>query len=115
VLFIEAVTDALFMQVRSPQATALRMRIDGPSMANLELVQGPEGGMHCSLLEVLDHCASHGGKRMLRVWLCRPLCSVADIVARQRAVAALQEEPQLLAELHDAMRQHPDLPRRAPS
>ena len=103
-------TEAL--QIISPEVqTATHMNIDGPSMENLELVQGPEGTVHGSLLEVLDHCVSHGGKRLLRTWLCRPLYDVAQIVSRQQAVAALQASPMLLDEVHNGMRRHPDLPR----
>lgn len=90
------------------------MRIDGASMANLEVVAGDDGSVRGSLLHVLDHCASAGGKRLLRAWLCRPLGSVSEIEARQRAVAVLQDDTTLLEGLLAVMRQHTDLPRCAP-
>jgi hypothetical protein len=42
-----------------------------------------------TLLSVLDHCTTPFGRRRLRQWLCRPLGRIADITARQDAVADL--------------------------
>ena len=49
-----------------------------------------EGGRKAgTLLGALDRCVTPGGRRLLRAWLLRPLLRVADIRARQDAVAAL--------------------------
>ena len=101
----------LAVQVQPFAVASQQMRIDGYSMDNLEIVRGPDGTAEGSLLEVMDHCRSAGGRRLLRAWLCRPLCSAHEIAARQRAVAALQGAPLLLQELQVAMQRHPDLPR----
>ena len=38
-------------------------------------------------MSVLDRCTTVMGKRRLRAWLCRPMARIADIEARQDAVA----------------------------
>lgn len=80
--------------VGAPTARAERdvpahMTLDGPALENLEILENSEGGTAGTLLAALDHCTTPFGRRRLRQWLCRPLCRVADIVARQDAVADL--------------------------
>jgi DNA mismatch repair protein MSH6 len=65
------------------------MSLDGPALENLEIMENSEGGVAGTLLAALDHCATPFGRRRLRGWLCRPLCRVADIEARQDAIADL--------------------------
>ena len=102
------------MQVKPFQpvaAAATHMRIDGSSMENLELLRGPDRSQDGSLLQVLDRCSSHGGKRLLRAWLCRPLCDVELIQQRQAVVQMLQGDEGALGELPVALRRFPDLAR----
>lgn len=65
------------------------MNLDGPALENLEIMENSEGGVVGTLLAALDHCTTPFGRRRLRQWLCRPLCRVEDIVARQDAVEDL--------------------------
>eukprot|EP00887_Chlorella_sp_A99_P007330 scaffold2.g7330.t1 len=53
------------------------------------VLENAEGGATGSLLAALDHCVTPAGRRRLRQWLCRPLHRIADIEARQDAVADL--------------------------
>ncbi len=56
-----------------------------------------------SLLWVLDKTRCAMGKRLLRVWLEKPLVSYTQILKRQNAVEELTENSILLAELSDAL------------
>ena len=51
------------------------------------MLENADGGTEGSLISALDHCATVMGKRRLRAWLCRPMARIADITARQDAVA----------------------------
>jgi DNA mismatch repair protein MSH6 len=64
--------------------------MDAAALEGLEVLENSEGGAVGSLLNSLDHCASAGGRRLLREWLCRPLMSPMKIQARQEAVRALK-------------------------
>ncbi|GFR46110.1 hypothetical protein Agub_g7598, partial [Astrephomene gubernaculifera] len=70
-------------------AGPLYMSLNGAALENLEILENGDGGSAGTLLSVLDHCTTPFGRRRLRQWLCRPLGRIADIQARQAAVAAL--------------------------
>ena len=53
------------------------------------MLQAEDGSTSGTVFAQLDHCATAGGKRLLRRWVSRPLRSVAAIAARQDAVAEL--------------------------
>ena len=55
-------------------------------------------------------CASAGGRRLLRRWICRPLQSVAAIDRRLDAVDELLERPGVASAMRAALR-GPDLER----
>ena len=101
------------MQVEPYASGSTHMRLDGVTMANLELLTAQDGSRDGTLLQALDRCASHAGKRLLRAWLCRPLQDVSAILRRQRAVQALGEAAAVCDELRGAMAAFPDLSRRA--
>ncbi len=92
--------------------------IDAVSLRALEIERtirgaGPAsaGGLEGSLLGVFLTAASGPrsvvrtamGKRLLRDWLCRPLCSVDAIEARQNAVSVLVEDRRLGAQLGETL------------
>ena len=54
-----------------------------------QVLENESGCKAGTLLGALDRCVTPGGRRLLRDWLLRPLLRVADITARQDAVAAL--------------------------
>lgn len=99
------------MQVVPYASGAAHMRLDGVTLANLEVLAAQDGSRDGTLLQTLDRCASHAGKRTLRAWLCRPLQDVDTIIQRQRAVRALGGAPAVCDELRGAMAAHPDLAR----
>lgn len=78
--------------------------IDQTSLRSLEIEQTIRGNAsEGTLLGVLlsgGDCRTSMGKRMLRQWLCYPLCQLEPIMARQRVVGALIEDTRLL----DALR-----------
>jgi DNA mismatch repair ATPase MutS len=99
------------MQVRAYAAEAEHVRLDGATMCHLDILKAGDGSLDGTLLQVLDHCSSHSGRRLLRAWLCRPLASIPEILRRQRAVLALAESEALREVIHAAMQEHKDLTR----
>lgn len=59
--------------------TRQRMVLDGVTLANLEILQNVSGGTEGTLLERLDTCSTPFGKRLLKQWLCSPLCNPTSI------------------------------------
>lgn len=64
-------------------------RKDISSWRSVQVLENTEGGQTGSLVACLDMCTTVMGKRQLRSWLCRPMARIADITARQDAVAEL--------------------------
>jgi len=64
--------------------------LDRFTMRNLELLESthPTG---ISLLEVMDHCRSPMGSRMMKRWISFPLTDMNGIIKRQDAVEELRE------------------------
>lgn len=58
-------------------------------------------------------CRTAMGKRLLREWLCRPLCDRAAIDVRQSCVATLISDRRAAAELGEALEGVQDVPRMA--
>ncbi len=68
--------------------------IDDATRRNLEIVRSMrDGGRSGSLLGLLDKARSAMGSRLLREWLSFPLLDLRAIGARQEAIAALLERP----------------------
>ena len=65
------------------------LKLDTESVANLELVRALDGGTKNTLLQVLDHTATHMGGRLLKNWILRPLMDLGQIRERQDGVAEL--------------------------
>ncbi len=65
------------------------LKLDTESVANLELVRALDGGTRNTLLQVLDHTATHMGGRLLKNWILRPLMDLEQIRERQDGVAEL--------------------------
>ncbi|MDO5058871.1 MAG: DNA mismatch repair protein MutS [Neisseria sp.] len=74
----------------SVEAESQYIALDAASRRNLELTATLSGKKSPTLFSVLDRCATHMGSRLLTQWLHHPLRSKAHILARQQAVAALQ-------------------------
>ena len=67
---------------------ASHLVLDATTVRNLELVRNlRDGKIKGTLLDVIDFSVTAPGGRLLRSWLLRPLRDVAEIAARQEAVA----------------------------
>lgn len=49
--------------------------------------------------------------RLLQQWICRPLCDVQKLTERQKAVAELLENAEILKETRAVLKKLPDLER----
>ncbi|XP_050687957.1 DNA mismatch repair protein Msh6-like isoform X2 [Eriocheir sinensis] len=87
------------------------MVLDGTTLHNLEVFRNSNGGTEGTLVERLDHCSTPFGKRLLRNWICAPLCNPAAIRNRLDAIADLRSNPDLVEEVTAALKTLPDLER----
>ncbi|XP_069787137.1 DNA mismatch repair protein Msh6 [Narcine bancroftii] len=94
--------------VRSGQ----RLVLDGVTLTNLEVLRnGTTGTMEGTLLEQLDNCCTYFGKRLLKQWLCAPLCNPLAIDDRLDAIEDLMGVPDKVAEMLELLKKVPDLER----
>ncbi|TNN50390.1 DNA mismatch repair protein Msh6 [Liparis tanakae] len=91
--------------------TRQRLVLDGVTLANLEIFQNGTGGTEGTLLERLDSCSTPFGKRLLKQWLCAPLCSPASVEDRLDAVDELMGAPAPASEASELLKKLPDLER----
>ncbi|KAM7385751.1 hypothetical protein PAMP_001809 [Pampus punctatissimus] len=91
--------------------TRQRMVLDGVTLANLEIFQNGSGGTEGTLLERLDTCSTPFGKRLLKQWLCAPLCNSSSIRDRLDAVDDLMGAQAQATEVSDLLKKLPDLER----
>ena len=111
-----------YLEDRSPGAvpvlTALEpyrasqfLMLDETTQANLELLQGFDGGRRGSLLGVLEPARTAMGARELRKWILYPLLDERLIRQRQDAVEQLLGDPEARRKLRDALHDVQDLER----
>ncbi|XP_068182985.1 DNA mismatch repair protein Msh6 isoform X2 [Antennarius striatus] len=91
--------------------TRQRMVLDGVTLANLEILQSGSGGTEGTLLERLDTCSTPFGKRLMKQWLCAPLCNPTSIKDRLDAVEDLMGAQAQATEVSDLLKKLPDLER----
>uniref|UniRef100_I3JU46 DNA mismatch repair protein n=1 Tax=Oreochromis niloticus TaxID=8128 RepID=I3JU46_ORENI len=91
--------------------TRQRMVLDGVTLVNLEIFQNGSGGTEGTLLERLDTCSTPFGKRLLKQWLCAPLCNPTSIRDRLDAVEDLMGAQAQATEVSDLLKKLPDLER----
>lgn len=91
--------------------THQRMVVDGVTLANLEIFQNGSGGAEGTLLERLDTCSTPFGKRLLKQWLCAPLCNPSSIKDRLDALEDLMGLQAQAGEVSDLLKKLPDLER----
>ncbi|XP_015133604.2 DNA mismatch repair protein Msh6 isoform X1 [Gallus gallus] len=92
--------------------TDRRMVLDGVTLMNLEVLQnGTNGTTEGTLLERIDSCCTPFGKRLLKQWLCAPLCNPTSINDRLDAVEDLLAVPAKLTEITEHLKKLPDLER----
>lgn len=86
--------------------------IDQTSLRSLEIERTLRSNRSAgSLVDVLQDCRTGMGKRLLRQWLCYPLCQRETIEQRQRAVGALVDDSRFLQELRDTLDEIQDVER----
>ena len=84
--------------------------IDAASQSHLELVISKGGNEH-TLLHSLNRTCTPMGARKLRRWVLHPLRDVAQLNARQEVIASLLQEPMLLSQIRDLLKDIRDLER----
>ena len=66
--------------------------LDSVTMKNLEVLQNLRGEETSTLFKIINKCSTPFGKRLLRNWLCLPLCNQREeLELRQEAVRELAE------------------------
>lgn len=91
--------------------TRQKMVLDGVTLTNLEIFQNGSGGTEGTLLERLDTCSTLFGKRLLKQWLCAPLCNPTSIGDRLDAVEDLMAAQAQATDVTDLLKKLPDLER----
>ncbi|GLH02763.1 Probable DNA mismatch repair protein Msh6 [Gryllus bimaculatus] len=86
------------------------MILDGITLKNLDVLECP-GGQEGALLYHLDCCSTKFGKRLLRQWICSPLCNIESIKSRQEAISDLRDNSSVVKEVREKLSQLPDLER----
>ena len=91
---------------------APRMALDATTLKNLEVLgSAAADGRAGSLWQLVDHCKTPFGRRLLREWLARPLVDARDVADRTDAVAELVEDRGLADSLRSKLARIPDLER----
>ncbi len=97
------------LKVYSPSHFLL---LDRFTRRNLELTQSiRDGSKQGSLLSILDYTLTPPGNRLLKKWLLFPLLDIKTIHHRQDAIAEFLQNPYLLKELQNHLRNIGDLER----
>lgn len=84
--------------------------LDAATRRNLELTYNLAGGTDNTLADVLDHCATPMGSRMLKRWIHQPMRDSATLNQRLDAIGELKKTA-LYAELHPVLKQIGDIER----
>lgn len=89
------------------------MILDHIALRNLEIFVNSAGGTESTLFSSINYCKTHFGQRLLKNWLCSPLCDARQINNRLDAVGALisNENASLMNEFVHVLSQTPDLER----
>lgn len=82
------------------------MVLDSCTLSSLNIL-----GQEHSLESTLDYCSTSFGKRLLRQWICRPICNITEINNRQDAIKELLENPSVMDSAIQILSSLPDLER----
>ncbi|XP_012873397.1 PREDICTED: DNA mismatch repair protein Msh6 [Dipodomys ordii] len=89
-----------------------RMVLDAVTLNNLEIfLNGTNGSTEGTLIERIDTCHTLFGKRLLKQWLCAPLCNPFAISDRLDAIEDLMVLPDKTSEVAELLKKLPDLER----
>lgn len=115
---------ALFHYVRETQKSQLDhitrlsyfkstdyLKLDIPTVANLELIRSLDGTRGAALFPVLDFTKTRMGGRLLKSWILRPILNVVELNARLDAVADIKRSAVLQDKLGELLRPVQDLER----
>ncbi len=86
------------------------LQIDQTTLRSLEVLSTIRGGRG-SLIETIDRTLTGMGGRMLRYWICMPLCDAGSIELRQGAVEELIEKKNALEQIRGILKNFADLER----
>ena len=86
------------------------LQIDQVTLRSLEVLSTIRGGKG-SLIETIDRTLTGMGGRMLRYWLCMPLCETSSIELRQDAVGEFIEKKNELEKMRGILKNFADLER----
>jgi len=90
------------------------MILDAATRKNLELVETQrEKNKYGSLLWAVDKTKTNMGARLLRSWICQPLKSASEIMARQNYVTELVEKSDVRFSLAESLEKIYDIQRLA--
>lgn len=78
---------------------------------NLEVFQSTAGGEGVSLVEVIDHCSSPMGARLLRQWLAMPILDIEELNNRYDVIQWFMENQHALEEVQSNIGDIGDLER----
>ncbi len=84
--------------------------LDAATRRNLELTYNLAGGTDNTLADVLDHCSTPMGSRMLKRWIHQPMRDNTTLNQRLDAITELKETA-LYGELHPVLKQIGDIER----
>ncbi|XP_014673632.1 PREDICTED: DNA mismatch repair protein Msh6-like isoform X2 [Priapulus caudatus] len=88
------------------------MVLDGITLRNLDILENSVSGtIEGTLIERLDQCKTPFGKRLLRQWLCAPLCNPASINDRLDAIDDILNNVAMMDEAREMMAKLPDFDR----
>ncbi|MQW87974.1 DNA mismatch repair protein MutS [Sinorhizobium saheli] len=93
------------------ESVASTLFIDPATRANLELAKTLSGSREGSLLRALDRTVTSGGARLLGERLMSPLTDPERINRRLDSIEMLADQPRFAADVRDALRRAPDMPR----
>ena len=114
-----AIMQYLQFQLRKDVSHIKRLRVASPfdgvwvdaaSQSHLELAASRSGAEH-TLLHALNRTSTPMGARKLRRWVLHPLNDLAQLTARQQVVGALLQDPMLLGQIRELLKDIRDLER----
>ena len=98
--------------------------LDDVTLINLDVITNDKCSDGDTLLDKIDHCSTAFGKlneilyfiyilgrRLLKQWLCSPLCDPVAINDRLNAIADLLADSSLVVQLKDILKTLPDMER----
>jgi len=100
-------TSSVTANSAGPSTVGKRMVLDATALSALEMLETLEGTYKGSLLHFLDHTSTPFGCRLLKQWLCAPLCDAAEIRKRQDSVEFLLQHAEIAQPLREGLKKVP--------